>query len=192
MVDIIDHYLSHTRGSARQYTATDLNSLIRETLRLLEPMFRQHHVQATTQLTDVLPPLCGDGASLQRVFINLLNNAVDAMENGGTVTLTTSVAAAVDSGHPRIIAEVTDTGSGIAPEMVPRIFELFVTTKAPGKGTGLGLAVCQEIVKAHGGEIHLKSTVSQGTSVQLVLPTKSTCDKVRATRTHHEHTRVNY
>jgi signal transduction histidine kinase len=68
--------------------------------------------------------------------------------------------------------EVIDTGSGIPPELLPRIFELFVTTKPAGKGTGLGLAVCQEIVQAHGGEIHLTNSVGQGTCVQLVLPTE--------------------
>ena len=66
--------------------------------------------------------------------------------------------------------EITDTGAGIPPELLPKIFDLFVTTKPSGKGTGLGLVVCQEIVKAHGGTIDIESQVGQGTSVRIFLP----------------------
>jgi signal transduction histidine kinase len=71
-----------------------------------------------------------------------------------------------------MIVEVRDTGVGIPAELLPRIFDLFVTAKAPGKGTGLGLAVCQEIVKMHGGTIEIRSQVGEGTRVQIFLPTE--------------------
>jgi len=172
MVDIIHHYLSRTRGAVRKYRQVDINELIRETLVLLEPFFRQHRVQATTVLAEALPSPSADEASLQRVFINLFNNAVDAMENGGILTVTTRMATPPKTAKHGVIVKVTDTGGGIPPAVLPRIFDLFVTTKASGKGTGLGLAVCQEIIKGHGGTIEISSQVGEGTCVQIFLPTE--------------------
>jgi two-component system NtrC family sensor kinase len=68
------------------------------------------------------------------------------------------------------VIEIIDTGAGIAPELLPKIYDLFVTTKPSGKGTGLGLVVSQEIVKAHGGMIHIRSQLGQGTTVRIYLP----------------------
>jgi two-component system, NtrC family, sensor kinase len=170
MLDIIQHYLLRTRRALYKYYPINLNELVRETLVLLKPIFQQHQVQAMTALVESLPPLSGDGASLQRMLINLLNNAVDAMEEGGTVTITTHESGPSQTDRPGVIIEVTDTGSGIPPELLPRVFELFETTKAPGKGTGLGLAVCQEIVRRHGGTIEVNSQVGKGTCVRIFLP----------------------
>ncbi|HXG20859.1 MAG TPA: ATP-binding protein [Methylomirabilota bacterium] len=170
MVEIIHHYLSQTRNAGRRFKPIYLHTLLCETLLLLDPIFRQHHVRVMTRLAEDLPALHGDEASLQRVFINVLNNAVDAMEQGGTVTITTRATAPTESVHPGVCIEVSDTGSGIVPELLPRVFELFVTTKTSGKGTGLGLAVCQEIVKAHGGAISLRNQLGAGACVQILLP----------------------
>jgi signal transduction histidine kinase len=144
--------------------------LIRETLVLLNPIFHQHRVRVVTAFAETLPPLSGDDASLQRVLINVLNNAVDAMAEGGTVTITTRVSEPPASSRPTVVIEVADTGTGIPPEILPHIFELFVTTKAPGKGTGLGLLVCQEIIQRHGGTIEISSQAAQGTCVRISLP----------------------
>jgi two-component system NtrC family sensor kinase len=171
MVDIIQHYLARTRRALQKHDPINLNELIRDTLVLLKPIFQQHRVQATTTLVESLPPLSGDTASLQRVLINLLNNAVDALAEGGTVTILTRESRLSEIDRPGVTIEVTDTGTGIPPELLPRIFDLFETTKAPGKGTGLGLAVCQEIVKGHGGTIEIHSQVGEGTCVRIFLPT---------------------
>jgi signal transduction histidine kinase len=171
MVDIIQHYLSRTRRSLHKHRPININELVRETLVLLKPIFQQHRVQVTTTLAESLPPLSGDDASLQRVLINLLNNAVDAMEEGGTVIITTRESGSPETDRPGVTIEVTDTGSGIPPELLPRVFDLFETTKAPGKGTGLGLAVCQEIVKGHRGTIEINSQVGKETCVRIFLPT---------------------
>jgi signal transduction histidine kinase len=171
MITIIQHYLSHTRRALPRHQPLDLNALVRETLVLLKPIFHQGRVQVRTALADSLPLPSGDGASLQRVLINVLTNAVDAMDDGGTVTVTTQLSAGAEQGRGGIVVEVQDTGRGIAPELLPRLFDLFVTTKAPGKGTGLGLAVCQEIIKAHGGTITIASQPRAGTCVRLFLPT---------------------
>jgi signal transduction histidine kinase len=194
MVGIIHYYLSQTRSSsAPQFNPIHLHTLLRETLLLLDPIFRQHHVQVMTRLDETLPPLRGEEAALQRVFINLLTNAVDAMEHGGTVTITMRAAAPADSVHPGALVEIIDTGGGIAPELLPRIFDLFVTTKASGKGTGLGLAVCQEIVRAHGGAIEVQNQVGQGVCVRVLLPAEYGAGRTKSqSRSNDECTRVDY
>jgi signal transduction histidine kinase len=172
MIEIIQNYLSRTRDTAQKRGPINLNALIRETLALLKPILQQHRVQVVTVLAESLPSLNGEGTALQRVFINLLNNAVDAMEDGGTVTVTTQVSTPPETTRPGIAVEIKDTGAGIPAELLPRIFDLFVTTKTPGKGTGLGLMVCQEIIKSHGGTIEMKSQVGHGTCVRLFFPTE--------------------
>jgi len=172
MIEIIQHYLSHTRGALQRHQQININDLVRETLVLLKPIFRQRRVQVTTALAETLPALSGDGASLQRVLINLFNNAVDAMNGGGTVTVVTHLSPFPEAARPGVAMEIRDTGAGIPPELLPKIFELFVTTKASGKGTGLGLALSQEIVKAHGGTIDIRSQVGAGTCVRIFLPSE--------------------
>ena len=169
MGDIIQHYLSRTRRSPHN-DQININALVEETLVLLDPIFRQHGVQVTTQLTDSLPLLWGDGASLQRVFINLLDNAVDAIKERGLLKIATRASEPAQVRNSGIIIEITDTGAGIPAELLPKIFNLFITTKPSGKGTGLGLVVCQEIVKTHGGTIDITSHVGEGTSVRIFLP----------------------
>ena len=168
MEGIIQHYLSHTRGSPRRREIA-IKELVGETLLLLDPIFQQSGVQVTTDLAEPLPMLWGDDSSLQRVLINLLDNAVNASKEGGKVKVAARAISA-DAKHPGIQIKITDDGAGIPPELLPKIFDLFVTTKRSGKGTGLGLAVCQEIVKAHGGTINIKSEVGTGTSVRIYLP----------------------
>jgi len=172
MIEIIQHYLSHTRGALQRHQQININDLVRETLVLLKPIFRQRRVQVTTALAETLPALSGDGASLQRVLINLFNNAVDAMNGGGTVTVVTHLSPFPEAARPGVAMEIRDTGAGIPPELLPKIFELFVTTKASGKGTGLGLALSQEIVKAHGGVIDIRCQVGAGTCVRIFLPSE--------------------
>jgi two-component system, NtrC family, sensor kinase len=182
MADIIRHYLSRTRDAARQYRQVDLNAIIRETLAILTPMFSQHHVTVTSTLDTSLPFLTGDSASLQRVFINLLKNALEAREGGGTISIVTRQSSPPETPTSGLVLTIRDTGTGVPPELLPQVFELFVTTKAPGKGTGLGLALCQEIIKAHGGTITMTSEVGKETSVNIFLPviaSASAADGVR-------------
>jgi PAS domain S-box-containing protein len=172
MAEIIKHYLSRTRGAPHTHRPIDLNELVLETLVQLEIRFQQSHVQVMTELSESLPLLKADGASLQRVMINLLNNAVDATDAGGTVTVTTRLTEPPESPRRGIIVEVTDTGVGIPAELLSKVFNLFVTTKSEARGTGLGLAICQEIVRAHGGTIQISSQVGEGACVHIFLPTE--------------------
>jgi two-component system, NtrC family, sensor kinase len=169
MEGIIQHYLSHTRGSSRR-GPIDIKELVGETLLLLNPIFQQNGVQVTTDLAESLPVLWGDDASLQRVLINVLDNAVNASKEGCRLNIAARPSTASEAKRQGIHLEVTDNGAGIPAELLPKVFDLFVTTKPSGKGTGLGLAVCQEIVKAHGGTIDIKSEVGAGTSVRIFLP----------------------
>jgi len=98
-----------------------------------------------------------------------LDNAMYACEKGGAIHISTKAC----SPAPKlegVLIEISDTGAGIAPELLPKIFDLFVTTKPPGRGTGLGLVICQEIVRAHGGTIAVESSVGRGTLVTIYLP----------------------
>lgn len=186
MVEIIQYYLSRTRGSLQRQHRLNLNDLIQETLILLKPIFQQHRVHVTTDLSEMLPLLRGDSASLQRVFINLLTNAVDAIEDGGVITLATREDGPPDTARPGVVIEITDTGAGIPADVLPHIFNLFMTTKATGKGTGLGLAVCQEIIKGHEGTIDIASAVGKGTCVRVFLPTEEQQPLSRIPRNNRE------
>ena len=169
MGDIIQNYLSYTRGSPPRYKI-DINELIRDTLLLLQPAFKQRGVAISTALTDGSLVIHGDATSIQRVLINLLDNAIDACDSGGYVEISSLPGAGIDDQGKHVIIKLKDTGVGIAPDMLPKVFELFVTTKGPDKGTGLGLVICQEIIKAHGGSIAVESRLGQGTTITVSLP----------------------
>jgi signal transduction histidine kinase len=102
-------------------------------------------------------------------LINLLDNAMYACEKAGAIHISTKACSPAPKPEG-VLIEISDTGAGIAPELLPKIFDLFVTTKPPGRGTGLGLVICQEIVRAHGGTIAVESSVGRGTLVTIYLP----------------------
>jgi signal transduction histidine kinase len=185
MSEIIQNYLSYTRGIP-QRERINVNELIRDTVLLLQPIFKQRSVSVTTQLADSLPVIYGDGNSIQRVLINLLDNAVDACDKGGSVNIGTLEHAGPNHRDQGVTIELADTGAGIPPEMLPKVFDLFVTTKAPGKGTGLGLVICQEIVKAHGGTIDIASQLGTGTTVTVFLPVNPIADFAAAAKDRDE------
>jgi two-component system NtrC family sensor kinase len=170
MTAIIRYYLSRTRDTVHQYQQVNINSLVQETVSLLTPVFQHNHVSVQTYLAEELPLVKGESPSLQRVLINVLNNAVDAIDGEGNISVSTRLTVAGATAQPGVIIEVSDTGKGISPELLPQIFDLFMTTKASGKGTGLGLAISQEIIKSHGGSISVTSQPGAGTCVQVVLP----------------------
>jgi two-component system NtrC family sensor kinase len=146
---------------------TDLQALGNEVLIKVNHRHRFDKIQIIRQFSPDLPLIQADPAQLQQVFINLLNNAADAMESGGTITIS---AARLDGKTVEI--RVADTGSGISPENLDKLFTPFFTTKPAGKGTGLGLSIVYGIIKMHYGQIHAQSQVGQGTTIVITLPVR--------------------
>ena len=146
---------------------TDLQALVNEVLIKVNHRHRFDKIQIIRQFSPDLPLIQADPAQLQQVFINLLNNAADAMESGGTITIS---AARLDGKTVEI--RVADTGSGISPENLDKLFTPFFTTKPAGKGTGLGLSIVYGIIKMHYGQIHAQSQVGQGTTIVITLPVR--------------------
>lgn len=189
MGEIIQNYLSYARANP-QRAQINLNELIRDTVLLLQPVFQQRQVAVATELGESLPIIYGDGNSIQRVLINLMDNAVDACTSGGKVTIAAFQQTGPNQREQGVILEVADTGEGIAAELLPQVFDLFVTSKAPGKGTGLGLVICQEIVKAHGGRINIASELGKGTRVTVFLPVQPVADAVNSAEDHDERANI--
>lgn len=146
--DIVQDLLSFARQRPVQREPVQVNNVLKQTIKLRSYDFASHGVEVTEEFDEKLAPALGDAQQLQQVFLNILNNAYDAVqENGrrGHIAIRTER----DGNSVRVV--VSDNGTGIAdPE---HIFDPFYTTKQPGKGTGLGLSICYGIVRAHGGEI---------------------------------------
>ena len=121
------------------------------------------------ELPTSLPGVEANAGELEQVFLNLFLNALDAMPDGGTLTVAASVRRE-GSGPAEVACIVRDTGSGIPPEVKGRIFEPFFSTKEAGRGTGLGLSICLGLIRSHGGRIELDSEPGRGTAVTVALP----------------------
>ncbi|MBA3321766.1 MAG: PAS domain S-box protein [Pyrinomonadaceae bacterium] len=165
---IVNNLLNFSRtGNLTDFNELNVNSVLDLTLQLLEPQLRHSQIEIVRDYTPALPKVFANSGKLQQVFTNLILNARDAIVDGGRITLSTSVNDADDS----VIIQVTDTGIGIAPENVARIYDPFFTTKGVGRGTGLGLAVSYGIVQEHAGHISVTSQPGQGTTFRITLPT---------------------
>ncbi len=162
--EIVNSLLNFSRTSPTEFIETDLGKVIRETLSLVQHQFEKSGVSTAMNLEEPLPPIRGNPGRLQQVFLNLYLNARDAMERGGVLTVSAW------NGENGVEVEVSDTGRGIAPEHVHRIYDPFFTTKAVQKGTGLGLSITYGIVREHGGVIEVDSRLGEGTRFHLEFP----------------------
>ncbi len=157
--------------SAQYEQATGIRSTFAEVInssaRLISHQIRGNRIQIQLDIAKDIPPVHADSGHIQQAIIALATNAIDAMPDGGTLTLHAS------SQMNRIAIEIEDTGVGIPPEDLSKIFEPFFTTKEVGEGTGLGLAVCYGIVTDHGGRLSVRSNVGKGTIFTIYLPVKS-------------------
>jgi signal transduction histidine kinase len=159
---IITQFLQAIRPAPPQLKITSLNEVVEKTLALLRPELDNRGLTVKTRLARQLTTTPIDATQMQQVLVNLVKNAMHAMTKGGTLTLQTG------EGADGVWVSVTDTGGGIPPEQINRIFEPFYTTRK--KGTGLGLMIVQRIVRAHGGRIELESHVGRGTTFRVWLP----------------------
>lgn len=165
---VVEDLLRFSRPYKKVNVEVDVNINIKESLALIPSHFLRERVNITLELSPSHPKIMGDPDKLHQLFLNLIINAFDAMKDGGTLTITTKMFK-TDTGE---IVEIIfrDTGCGIKEEDIGRVFDPFFTTKEVGRGTGLGLAVSYSIVKDHGGEIRVESTLGKGTTFYIVFP----------------------
>jgi signal transduction histidine kinase len=148
----------------------DVDTIIREVVAELDLMLRQRAVQILVSDQEPLPKVIGDREALHRVLVNLMVNAADSMPGGGRIFISARTARLSVASVSGVAIEIADTGGGIPPEVVSHVFDRGFTTKPPRQGAGLGLAICREIVQAHGGRIELSSEEGSGTTARLSLP----------------------
>jgi len=161
---IVRQLLDFSQQHDPEFSPTDINQVVDRVLVLTNHLFASNRIVLETVLGPALPSLMVDRHMIEQVLMNLVLNAVQAMKSGGMLRIRTSVTEGV------CLVEVSDTGSGIAPAVLPRIFDPFFTTKSEGEGTGLGLSVSLGIVERHGGKILVDSEVGRGTTFTLCLP----------------------
>ncbi len=167
LADMLRKTLSFSKPDQEQRCTVDINTILDEILLLHEKQLREIDIKLHTELTEGLKPVLASKNQLRQVFLNLISNAKDAMPEGGELSIST------DGNGKQIQVQVTDTGVGIKPENMDKIFETFFTTKTDTvKGVGLGLSVCYGFIKDHGGDIKVESQPGKGTTFSVILPTE--------------------
>ena len=164
---IVQNLLEFSRPASPQKKALDLNAVIERTLQLHEHSLRRNSIEVQFHPCPDLPVVVGDASQLIQVFLNLLNNAEQAIREirpSGRIQIRL-----VREGS-RVLAAVEDDGAGIKPQVLPKLFDPFFTTKRPGGGTGLGLSICLSIVREHGGDIEAESLPRGGAAFTVSLP----------------------
>lgn len=176
---ITNTILAQARNRSDDKVPTDLVALIRDTLVLMEREMQKYRISVELELAENLPLISASGNQIQRLLLNLMTNARQAMGEGGTLLIrvaATGVSKASPQGAPaQIELTVRDSGSGIPADVLPRIFDPFFSTKSgpdeTGKGgTGLGLAACKEIIDEHDGRVRVESSVGRGTAFVIRFP----------------------
>jgi len=175
--EIVNNLLNFSRtGSAAEFAGVDIHRVLDDTLQLLEPQLRRSQIEIVRDYAEGLPQVHGNSVKLQQVFTNLILNARDSIANGnGRITLATR-----NGDDDGLLVEITDTGVGIAPDDIVKIYDPFFTTKGVGRGTGLGLAVTYGIVQEHSGHISVLSTPGLGTTFRITLPTSDPRARLQA------------
>jgi hypothetical protein len=163
-------------GSATEFTEMDIHRVLDATLQLLEPQLRSSQIEIVRNYDREVPQVFGNSGKLQQVFTNLLLNARDSIVGGGRITLSTHS----NGNDEAMVVEISDTGVGIDPENVAKIYDPFYTTKGVGRGTGLGLAVSYGIVQEHSGHISVNSVPGRGTTFRIILPTANSRVRLHA------------
>jgi two-component system NtrC family sensor kinase len=171
---IVQSLLDETRRPALARNPVPPGELLEGLAELVRPSLVGRGIDLDLQVAAGLPPVYADRAQLEQALLNLVSNAVDAMPEGGRLSL----AARADDGQVALV--VTDTGAGIPAGDLARVFEPLYTTKPLGKGTGLGLPILREIVEAHGGTVRLESRAGEGTTAVVSLPAAATGDSAAA------------
>jgi signal transduction histidine kinase len=164
IVHTVKSLLERTHRRPIEPQPTDINQIVEELLLLVAPIFESHNIRVSQQLDDGLPGVLADRESLHQVFLNLVNNSLEAMPEGGEMKFVTTYLATLKL----IQVQLIDSGIGICDEAKNHLFEPMWTTKQ--SGSGLGLAIAREIVLEHGGRIDCMFEVERGAEFRVVLP----------------------
>ena len=173
--------IKHMRDFSRQSTVVrnrlNINDPLKDALKVMNHRLKAHQIELVTDLAPDLPAILAEHNRLEQVFINLVTNAIDAMDEksdqqgnqaeGKVLTITSAAAAET------VEVTVTDTGCGMPDDVREKIYEPFFTTKAVGRGTGLGVSISYGIIKDYDGEIEIESSLGQGTTFKLTFPVSS-------------------
>jgi two-component system NtrC family sensor kinase len=171
--EIVRNLLTFARVTPMNVTEVDVNSVIKQCIKLVEHKLQLGNINPDLQLAEDLPAVRGDTGQVEQLLLALIMNAIEAMPHEGNLRIVTS---APDEGN--VVITVEDDGIGIPPALLPRLFDPFVTTKEDGKGTGLGLAICRSIIDRHRGKIEVKSEVRRGTAFTIRLPAAAVVEAV--------------
>ncbi len=157
------------RPGTPEFSFVDINAILTKTLFFISQHPEARNIHRVKELTRDLPPVWVDQKQIQQVLFNIILNAIQAMKEGGTLSIVTEPG---ESGGRKLVRIViSDTGRGIAPEELENIFVPFFTTKT--QGTGLGLPICRQLLEQHGGTIHVESRVGSGSTFTIELPVVS-------------------
>lgn len=163
---IVKGLLEFARQTEPQKALSDITEVINKSINLISHQASIQNVKIDKKIQPDIPKILIDGGQIQQVFINILLNAIEAMPQGGTLTISSGIK------DDLAVIEFTDTGIGIPEGNLPKIFDPFFTTKKQGKGTGLGLSVSYGIIERHRGKLDVKSQVGRGTTFTVKLPIK--------------------
>jgi len=170
--DLVRNLLTFSRATPMNLQATDVNQVIDRSVRLMQHQLDLASIHVQPQLDPALPHVLCDAAQIEQVLVALVVNAMDALPQGGNLWIISS--ASREDNCVRIV--VRDDGTGIAPEILPHLFEPFLTTKETGRGVGLGLAISHSILERHNGSIEVQSEIGRGTTFTITLPWDAEAD----------------
>lgn len=162
--NITTNMLSFVRKAASDKRKVNINEALSKTIEMVEFQGRLHEIDVVRKYQEDRPTIQGNEGELRQVFLSLITNALDAMENRGTLTITTAAE------EKAVFVEISDSGPGIAEEYVNSIFDPFFTTKAYKGGTGLGLSIARKIIDSHHGDITVVTALGKGTTFKIRLP----------------------
>ena len=166
---IIQDLLQFARPKSTDLCPTDVKQVLEKTLGLVANHLYKQKIEANTRIEESLLKIHADPQELEQVMVNLYFNAIDAMPDGGTLTVAAKPVLATTGAPQEVVISICDTGFGIAAEHLPKIFLPFFTAKKR-RGLGLGLPICERIIKNHGGRIKVESQPGQGTTFEIYLP----------------------
>jgi two-component system, NtrC family, sensor kinase len=167
--DLVKNLLTLSRTAPMNVQSTDPRTVIDRCLLLVRHQLEQAGIELQLKLAEDLPRVPCDPAQMEQVFLALIMNAIDAMPRGGNLWIETRLS----NDETEITIQVRDDGAGIAPDILPQIFEPFLTTKESGRGVGLGLAISRGIVERHNGRIEVASELGRGATFTVTLPAQA-------------------